>query len=158
MTPRRSCGTASSAQSTGRSSTTRRSACAFRAPPFIHRRRRLPLWPRLHVHVAWLRIVWVFFMSRVPLAYFRFPYQMIQKQQIFLVAGVLTLANAKVATWPGAAFALCPSWSRLSSRRSPRRRTRATLTRSSRRRPSPSLRRRNVRPPVTPRGGACTGR
>lgn len=41
-------------------------------------------------------------------------------------------------------FLFAPRWCRPSSRRSPQRRTRATSTRSSRRRPSPSLRRRSV--------------
>lgn len=39
---------------------------------------------------------------------------------------------------------VCSSWFRPSSPRSPQRRTHATLTRSSQRRPSPSLRQRNV--------------
>lgn len=43
-------------------------------------------------------------------------------------------------------LSFCSSWSHLSSHRSPQRRTRATLMRSSRRRPSPSPPQRNVSP------------
>lgn len=55
---------------------------------------------------------------------------------------VLTHKHRTVSDW---LIHFCSSWSHLSSPRSPRRRTHATLMRSSQHRPSPSLRRRNVR-------------